>query len=83
MTAKDYPSAEKPLKCALATSGNPLVQYGLATYWLGTALYTQHKAAEGMFEIARAVDGVTNSEGASASWSSSVWRLVTRASRAG
>ena len=48
---KDYPSAEKPLKCALATSGNAMVQYGLATYWLGTALYTQHKVPEGLYEI--------------------------------
>ena len=55
VTQKDYPSAEKPLKCALATSGNPLVQYGLATYWLGTALYTQHRVPEGLYEIARSV----------------------------
>ncbi len=52
---KDYAAAETPLRCALATSGNPLVQYGLATYWLGTALYTQHKIPEGLYQIARAV----------------------------
>jgi tetratricopeptide (TPR) repeat protein len=52
---KDYPSAEKPLKCALATMGNPLVQYGLATYWLGTVLYTQSKVPEALYEFARAV----------------------------
>jgi tetratricopeptide (TPR) repeat protein len=52
---KDYPSAEKPLKCALATTGNQLVQYGLATYWLGTVLYTQSKVPEGLYEFARAV----------------------------
>jgi tetratricopeptide (TPR) repeat protein len=52
---KDYASAEKPLKCALATTGNQLVQYGLATYWLGTALYTQSKVPEGLYEFARAV----------------------------
>ena len=55
MMEKDYASAEKPLKCALATSGNQLVQYGLAAYWLGTALYTQSKVPEGLYEIARAV----------------------------
>ena len=38
------------------------------------ALEARALAAE---EAARAVEGVINSEGASASWSSSVWRLVT------
>ena len=38
------------------------------------ALEARALAAE---DAARAVHGVTNSEGASASWSSSVWRLVT------
>ena len=52
---KDYASAEKPLKCVLATAGNPLVQYGLAAYWLGTALYNQTKVSEALYEIARAV----------------------------
>jgi TolA-binding protein len=52
---KDYAGAETPLKCALATSGNPLVQYGLATYWLGTALYTQKKIPEALYQVARAV----------------------------
>lgn len=52
---KDYLSAEKPLKCALGTLGNPLVQYGLATYWLGTAFYTQSKVPEALYEFARAV----------------------------
>ena len=52
---KDFASAEKPLKCALATNGSQLVQYGLASYWLGTSLYTQHKVPEGLYEIARSV----------------------------
>jgi tetratricopeptide (TPR) repeat protein len=52
---KDYPSSEKPLKCALATNGNPLVQYGLATYWLGTALYSESKVPDALYEFARAV----------------------------
>ena len=56
VTAKDYAGAETPLKCALATSNNALVQYGLASYWLGTAWYSQHRVAEGLFEIARAVE---------------------------
>ena len=55
MTQKDYTAAETPLRSALATSGNALVQYGLATYWLGTALYLQHKVPEGLYEIARSV----------------------------
>src|SRR5262249_48779733 len=50
---KDYPAAEKPLRAALATSGSGFVQYGLATSWLGTALYSQKKVPEGLFEIAR------------------------------
>jgi hypothetical protein len=52
---KDYAAAEKPLRAALASSGSTLVQYGLATSWLGTALYTQHKIPEGLYEIARSV----------------------------
>jgi tetratricopeptide (TPR) repeat protein len=52
---KDYASSEKPLKCALATNGNPLVQYGLATYWLGTTLYNVSKVPEALYEFARAV----------------------------
>jgi PmbA protein len=40
------------------------------------ALETQARAAE---DAARAVAGVTNSNGASASWSASSWRLVTSA----
>jgi TolA-binding protein len=52
---KDYAGAEAPLRSALATNGNPLVQYGLASYWLGTALYTQKKVPEGLYEIARAI----------------------------
>ncbi len=43
-------------------------------------LETRARAAE---DAARAVPGVTNSEGASASWSSSVWRLVTSAGFSG
>ena len=35
-------------------SGNPLVQYGLATYWLGTAMYSEGKAPEALYEFARA-----------------------------
>jgi hypothetical protein len=52
---KDYASAEKPLRAVLATSGNSMVPYGLATWWLGTALYAQHKVPEGLYEIARSV----------------------------
>jgi len=55
VTRKDYPAAETPLKCALATNANPMVQYGLATYWLGTTLYAQKKVPEALFEFARAV----------------------------
>jgi tetratricopeptide (TPR) repeat protein len=55
VTQKDYASAEKPLRAALASTGNALVPYGLATYWLGTGLYTQHKVPEGLYEIARSV----------------------------
>ncbi len=55
MMQKDFASAEKPLRLVVATSGNALVQYGLATYWLGTALYMQHKVPEGLYEIARSV----------------------------
>jgi tetratricopeptide (TPR) repeat protein len=52
---KDYAASEKPLRALLATSGNALVSYGLATYWLGTALYMQHKVPDGLYEIARSV----------------------------
>lgn len=52
---KDYPSAENPLKCALATNGNPMVQYGLATYWLGTVLYNENKVPDALYQYARAV----------------------------
>jgi tetratricopeptide (TPR) repeat protein len=55
MMQKDYAAAEKPLRAVLATSGNALVSYGLASYWLGTALYSQHKVPEGLYEIARSV----------------------------
>lgn len=32
-----------------------MVQYGLASYWLGTALYSQKKIPEGLYEIAHAI----------------------------
>jgi tetratricopeptide (TPR) repeat protein len=55
ISQKDYPAAEKPLRAALATQGNSMVQYGLATSWLGTALYTQKKFPEALYEVARSV----------------------------
>jgi TolA-binding protein len=52
---KDYAAAETPLKCALAANNSTFVQYGLATYWLGTSLYTQKKVPEALYQFARAV----------------------------
>ena len=50
------------------------------TQWSAEDLETRARAAE---DAARAVAGVTNSNGGSAGWSSSAWRLVTSGGFAG
>ncbi len=58
----------------LAKGRGPELDLADPTEWSAETLEERARAAE---DAARSVDGVTNSEGGSASWSSSSWRLVT------